>query len=181
MKKFIITVIACFLSILAASGAFAWMYWAVEKLSETVHELEGNIAGQQEEQKRIEKFSKLLDSRQDDIQRVKDLFVDRANPVSFIEDMERFAMRTKTTILIDIDSASEGQDFLKFRFTIEGEAGQVRTMLALLEHAPYELFIDSVVVQQTREPEDTVAASDRKVISPKLRMRMIIASRVKTL
>lgn len=148
IRKFFITVIFLALVIGVVAVACVLMYWRVNAAVADLARLDAEIASRHKEQQQTGALVALLRNHRADFDRLRAFSVSRTNPVAFLKDFETLAAETHTVTAINLDNGESASDVMKFQFTIEGAEKNVAGMLALIEHAPYELTIDGISIQK---------------------------------
>lgn len=114
--------------------------------------LEEKIAQLQHEQKRVAATGEMLQRHTQDIERVRNYFVDKNRPIIFIEELERAARETKNLITLVIEEGKQEDKTLFFRVTFDGTESSVRHALLVLDRLPYQGAIASISYQRTSSP-----------------------------
>ena len=86
----------------------------------------------------------LLSSRRADMERIRGFFVNRSQPVAFVEELERIAAAVGASVAFEVDEDHSGPADLLFRLTAEGRQESVLRYLTLLEDAPYLMRMEEV-------------------------------------
>ncbi len=120
----------------------------VERYGQTVEDARAQIISGEKNFDHVAKIADLIKSRKSDISHIRNIMIDRARPLVFIETMERISHLTNTKIVLSIDEKKGGNDALFFSVAIEGNQQNVRTMIALMMNLPYDIAIDTMTFQR---------------------------------
>lgn len=134
--------------IAAVALACIWTYRRTTILASELARLDIEIASQRKEQQQTGSLAALLHKRRADFDRLRSLSISRANPAPFFQKFETLAAHTHTAIMINLDNRDAASESIAFRFAVEGTQSNVADMLALIEHAPYELAIDDLSIEK---------------------------------
>lgn len=154
IRKFFITAIFFVLVIGAVAVAYILMYRHVNATVADLARLDAEIASRRKEHQQTGSLAVLLQNHRTDFDRLRSFSVSRTNPVAFLKDFETLAAKTHTAIAISLDNGDTASDVMKFQFAIEGGEKDTAAMLALIEHAPYELTIDGISMQKTSSEQN---------------------------
>ena len=88
--------------------------------------------------------SQVLESRAADIARIKSFFINRRDPVAFVDDLERTVRATGSTVALAVDeSAGTGAD-LVFHATVQGTQENILRSVRAMDFLPYFARIEEV-------------------------------------
>lgn len=110
---------------------------------------EANVVTAEANRVSTKRASAILKENEAGIARIERFFIDREQPVEFIERLEAVARATRNKISLNVNEAGNGANSLSFRVRLEGTAASVRTMLHALELLPYQLSIDEIAFTQS--------------------------------
>lgn len=148
-QKFFI-LLSCYALVVAAiAGAYFLMHQRIRALVSELADRDVRIASQRKEQRQTGALLGLAQDHAADFARLKAFRVNRSNPAEFLRTFEALASRTRTNIKISLSGDTAGEDMI-FQFAVEGAEKNVAAMLALIEHAPYELVIEDLSVQKVK-------------------------------
>lgn len=102
-------------------------------------------AAEQRRQARIS--GALLQQRNKDLARIARFFVNRKNPIAFIEAVERAGAETYSDTHLDIDEGRSSEWTLRFRFTVQGAKDDLLRFVRVLELLPYSIDMQEMVFQ----------------------------------
>lgn len=125
-----------------------WLFSQVKKASASLGETASRVARLEAERKTAREIQALLKDRAVDLAKVNKFFVDRGEPVEFIENLEAIAKKTQNRIAIDFDEGQSRGKNLFFRLTIEGSEANIRKYFKLLELMPYKIKIEDMIFQK---------------------------------
>jgi len=143
LHKLIITIVAA-LFIIGILVMFAWFFMQkIDMVRLEIAETNIAIASMENQRKRMGTFTRMIEGRTRDFERIVRYFVDGERPVAFIEALEDLAKKTESTITLTAGSTSGSEDELVFNLKIEGNDENVRTYLQLIELLPYETRVEN--------------------------------------
>ena len=130
-------------------GVFGWIFITLQNSEASLGELLSGILSEQEGRISLQRAGRLMEDKKDDIQRVDNFLVARANPVNFIESLEDLARQTQNKIVIDLDEAkSQANKHLVFRLTVDGTQKSALKYSELLEFLPYQISVQELSFQK---------------------------------
>jgi len=152
-QKLILTTVLA--ALVAGVSIFGYMrlYQKVWDFSAKLRELETSIRKFEEERRAARAFKILAEKRDKDLERIDKFWVDRGRPIAFIEDLEKLAENTQTTMVLDFEENKSKGNELFFRLTVNGSEKNVRKFLRALEFIAYEIKIDALSFQRISERE----------------------------
>lgn len=128
-------------------GILVWLLlWAMDAVDDTrleIVQINSRIAAREEQRKHALFFTRLVNRRPHDFERIVKYFVDPANPIVFIETLERLAKQTQNHIKLDVGSATVSEGELIFNVLAGGTKESVLKYLRLVELLPYELRVEN--------------------------------------
>jgi multidrug resistance efflux pump len=147
-RKFLIATLPFTLIIGAIATAYILMYRHVQTLVAEISAADAKIASGRKQQQQIGSITTLLRNHKGDFDRIAALSISRANPAPFFKEFETLAAKAHITMAINLHDRAVS-DTMAFQFTIEGREENVATMLALIEHAPYDITIDDISIRKS--------------------------------
>lgn len=139
---------ASFVSVALLAGAFFWMARSVRQGVIARQAIAQDIADSVHDRETARSAASLVRARAGDLNRIRNFFVDREHPVAFVEALERVAMNTDTTLVLDVDEGSSAKDTLLFRLTVEGDRAGVIRYVRVLEAMPYVMQVDEMLLEK---------------------------------
>jgi len=177
-----ITLAFSFASIAGFGFGLWWLYVQIGRFDAVFGGLEKNIAGFEREREEAKRFAGLKDRARRDFDRIEKFFVNREEPLRFIEDLEALASQSRNTIAIDADEAGSSGEELLFRLTLEGREENLAQFVRLLERVPYHLVLEEMAFQSTRSIVTGLGGSASFSAGPERSGdRLTISVRIKTL
>ena len=165
---------------IAAAGIFILLAAQVRSGADVQRDLASKIRDRIDERAVGHSSAALFSSRSADIERVKSFFINRGQPVAFVENLERAAATSGVIVTFDLDEVSSGPHDLLFRLTIGGSQESVIRYLELLETAPYMARIEEVTFEKAA-PGSTGGAVRSGVLEHGSDARARVTIRVQTL
>ena len=152
-QKFILT--AAFILLLVSSlGASLWFITvSIKNAGQSFQDIADKIASKEENRERARSVNALAKKREADIKRVKQFFIDRKEPVLFIEQLEEIARATRNKVLLNIDEGTGETNSLAFRVNVEGSEAGVRKMFQLIELMPYQVVVQDIAFEKKEDVE----------------------------
>lgn len=149
MKKNIASALA--VVILCAAPAYAFFFFArgvarAVAIREAIAARRRDLA---EEEILQSAASERSNARGVDLERIRGFFVNRQEPIDFVERLEAIAAKTGTGIALEVDESS-GSDDIIFRITLEGTRASVARFVRALESAPYLVRVEEMNFQSVR-------------------------------
>lgn len=161
------------LSLLIVSGA-GFVFWrlseSVVRNDAAVSEIRSRIDGFVQERAAAKALGAILVKRQDDLVRIGRFFIDRRQPVAFLEALEALARATGNAVVIELDEGRSDRQYLGFRITVDDDWQGILHYVELFEKMPYVIEIQEITYQ------NLVADSSRKISGPS--GRLIVSFRV---
>lgn len=103
-------------------------------------------------EEQIQKFEELSKTREHDVVAFRDLFVDRATPIAFIEFLENYSQNSRVSLKITpVESLKKEEDVwdsIDFELAGKGSYPHVLSFVKQLEHSPYLLEFKSAMLQR---------------------------------
>lgn len=147
-KKLFLTVAISLIIVSLFGSVLGWLFSQVKKAGATLTETANKAALLEAERKTAREIQVLLKDRAGDMAKINKLFVDRGEPVEFIENLEKTAKKTGNKIAIDFDEGRSKDKNLFFRLTVEGNEAHTRKYLKLLGLMPYKMKIEDLAFQK---------------------------------
>ncbi len=135
-------------ALIAAAGIFFLLAVQVRSGADVRRDLVSKISDRIDERAVGNSSAALFSVRSADIERVRSFFINRDQPVAFVENLERAAATGGVIVTFNLDEAGSGPHDLLFRLTIGGSQESVIRYLELLEVAPYLAHIEEVTFQK---------------------------------
>lgn len=140
------------LSLSAVSVGFAaWIFtWLVSGVHSTVIALtsiEEKLSTLEEDEKMTRTLGGLYRMQADNLARINRFFVDREEPLQFIQEVERLSRATGNKVAIDFNAQESKGGALAFKFTVEGSRKNTFLFLRLLELIPYPAAVENISFQ----------------------------------
>lgn len=182
MRKLWITTILFGLIVVGAGVGYLGMYRWLSTMMTEISRLDAEMASRHKEQQQAGSLIVLLRNHSADFDRLRAQSISRTNPVSFLKEFETLAALTHTAVTIDLDGGDTSSDRMGFHFNIVGAEKNVAAMLALIEHAPYLLTIDSISTRRVLRDQGGTAVSGQNsgaALSSKPELHMRISVHVK--
>ena len=146
-QKFAVAAAASFVVVALSSWGFVRAVVGVQQGHGVQADIRQKIGTLAEERGRARASEALLTEREDDIRRISAFFLDRRNPIAFIEAVEHVAEKTGTTITLEIDEQAGGDHALRFRLALEGRENALYGFVRVLELLPYKIDIQDMLFQ----------------------------------
>ena len=103
-------------------------------------------------EEQIQKFQELSQTREEDVTLFRNLFVDRATPLAFIEFLETYSQSSRVSLKITpLESLKKEEDVwgsIDFELTGRGAYPGVLSFVKQVEYAPYLLEFKNVMLQR---------------------------------
>ena len=164
---------------------FGWIFWSlvlsVQNLHLAIDGIKSGSVFSDSQVKDVKTSAEVIDRRGSDIARINGFFVSKANPVSFVENLETLAAKTGNNFAIDLDENKSKQGDLYFRLTLEGDGSSVTKYLQLLELLPYKISVESLNLQKGGEMANSSLTLRAKLANPKPTHRLILLISVKSI
>lgn len=166
MHKLVATQKFAAIILLSAAGVLV-SAWTFVRLSSGALDARASIIQIQADTKRFEEdqvaartLAKVVGERTADIGRLKAFFVDRQEPVAFIEQLEDLGRATHTSVSLSLPSSSGSTDngVLSFRITVDGSPDNLVTYVKLLGLLPYNVALHDLAFQKLEEGQGIVGA-----------------------
>lgn len=168
-RKFMAVLLFSSVGVIAFGWGFARLIRGIENTRTGILATKIRIRAIEGEERRSRAISQLLGERQDDLNRVYRTFVDRSQPVAFIEDLENLATTSHIVLLLDLDTSRAREKELAFRLTVDGSSRATDRFLKLLELMPYPLEVEEMSVQRLSGDTKKDAATHRSVLIIRVR------------
>ena len=181
-RKFFSTILIFSLMVALVAVSYIFIYQHIQALVAELKAVDIKIATQRKQQQQIGALIALLRDHGSDFDRPAALSISRANPAPFFQKFEALAANTHTTMIINLrDGAGTASDRMTFQFAITGTEANVTALLALIEHAPYELTIDDFSIQKNegRGQIGPHTAADSQSATPASAIHLVINVHVK--
>ena len=146
-QKFAVAAAASFAVVALSSWGFFRAVAGVQQGHGVQADIRQKIDTLAEDRQRARASETLLTERESDISRISAFFLDRSNPIAFIEAVERAAEKTGATITLDIDEQAGGDNALRFRLALEGGENVLYDFVRVLELLPYKIEIQDMLFQ----------------------------------
>lgn len=138
------------LSALLAGGAcFAFWRMTQDVLRSMAvgRELQAQIDDLEHERIEAKEAEKMFAERAEDYKKIKEFYVDAAQPVAFLKDLEAIGRATGVKLAVDLNGSGRDERYLALRLTVEGAEDRLLSYARLLERLPYHLEITEVAYQ----------------------------------
>lgn len=180
--KYISTVSVILIFAIGAAFGFWRTKEKVSNFERDIVDIESKIIFHEEERERSDRTARLFDDQTEASARINNFFIDRANPIPFIESLETIARETGTAMALNVNETITKEDELLFSVTIEGADKNVRKMLQLIELIPYDVGIEEFSFQKitTTERSFIQQSSSQKTLQNSPTARLRLSLRVKT-
>lgn len=158
-------------------GLGGWGFWRLTlriwQSDFVVRELQSKIETLREDRERAGDLAMILERHKSDLERINGFFVKRERPVGFIEALERIAVASGNTIVIDVDEGRNDERHLGFRLTVEGEEKNLFRYARLLETLPYKLEMGEIMFQRRASDSSSprTGGTNRLILSLRVRAR----------
>ena len=151
-KRSSLTVISLsILSIVILIIGTSYLYHRVNLVKAEIQEIKSGIASIEAENDAIRNFQMIRSSHAADIKRIRAFFIEKDQPLDFIETIESLGRSTHTKLTLDALPTTNKTTSLTFRIVAEGNEKDVFRFLSLVELAPYQITIHSFAVNQVAE------------------------------
>ena len=131
--------------------------------------IQGRLDALAEDRGRAQASNALRAGRQEDMARILGFFVDRAQPIAFLQALEGLGRTTNTAITIDVDEGASDETHLGFRVIIEGSEQNAVRYMRLLGRIPYVMAV-SDISEEKRSPDGASSGPpDRLTVSVRVR------------
>ena len=170
LQKFTGTIVTWVFVLAALSYAFFYISDRIAQTRLELAQIESNIIQIEIDRRLALVTEQTLKNHTQDVERMRNFFVDRHAPIAFIERIEDIARQTENTISLLAEEGKSNAETLYFRVTVSGTDTSVRNMLRMIIALPFDISIDSVAYER--------AGTDG---SDPTGVRLIISFHVKTL
>lgn len=161
---------------LGVALAFGWIFLSLSSVVEgadgVLGDLEENLLTLEEERASARHLKRVLEEKEEDLAQIRAFFIDRKQPVEFIEYLEGVARATGNTIALDVTESGPGEPLL-FRLTIEGKERDATRYVSLLGSMPYEIRIQDLSFQRL-DPTVAGSLSPRGARAPEARLLLTL-------
>lgn len=159
--------------------AFIWFFFYVKNMESRFTAIESKISTMEDNRAAAKRAIGTIREDASALQRISKFFIDRENPVSFIEELETLARDTHNTISLNINEQKSTSDSFVFHLTLDGDTSSVMRYLTLLELLPYEIIVQDIGYQEHESAPMSPSAKNIPSPKPPRHARLIIEIRVK--
>lgn len=175
LKKFIITSIILLALIAGLSFAFVIISNNVRAYHDTLALTAAKISSGEKSFTHMITISDLMKNHAEDIGHIKHVAIDPRRPLPFIETIEKIGRTTNVKITLTVDEKKENTPSLLFHAILVGTENNVHTILALIQHLPYQIKIENFSFQR-----DVPLIFSSKQITSSTITHLILTMRVAT-
>lgn len=145
------------LFVLFLVGSLGVSFWlmirSIKNFGQSFQNIANKIAAHEEDREQARHADALVKKRETDIKKVKEFFIDRKEPVLFIEQLEEIARTTRNKVALTIDEEKGETNSLMFRVSVQGSEATVRMMLTLIELMPYQIAVEDIIFEKREDVE----------------------------
>ena len=135
-------------ALMAAAGIFLLLAGRVWSDADVRRDFASKINDRMNERVIGNRSAALFSSRSADIERIRSFFINRDQPVAFVENLERAATKSGAIVTFDLDEANSTPHDLLFRLTVGGSQESVIRYLELLETMPYLMHGEEITFEK---------------------------------
>jgi len=152
------------IAVLLAGFVVRPLFLSIKQNSEIFIDQKGTLAGFEEERENLKKFQSTYEIYQANLRKMDQLFVDKEEPVDFIEFLEAEAMRVKLTINLTPLTLKAGKKDVwpstSFQAEMAGSFPNFLRFLDKIESSPYLLVLsDFSLNKPTKNTNGDIAIS----------------------
>lgn len=173
LKKNVALAFAAVFLLSVSAGGFAFAARSVARGSAARSAIAARINDLARERAAASAGSSRSRERSADLERIKNFFVRRSQPVAFVEQVEATAKHTGNIATLDADDQSGAGDGLVFRITLEGTRKTVVRFVRALDSMPYLARVEEMNFQAVR-------AEEGESFAPEPGARLLLTVRVRT-
>lgn len=124
------------------------LFLDIKHVSENLVSQKGQLIDLENKSENIKKFQTAYESRQSNLEKIDELFIDREEPIGFIEFLEKEAQAARLSIEITpVTSKASADDFwpsTNFSLTLNGSFPRFLQFLDKIESSPYLIDLSNL-------------------------------------